>query len=159
MNRRIAFMNTKGGLTLRNPARVFDEESRDQQIERVRLQVLANHDGKAVGPPHVVSLDDIPDAQESNRDFRNALKIVGTSVAPDMPKARQIHMAKIREARDEKLADLDVVSLKAIEEKDVPAQGKAAADKQKLRDLPATFDLTGASTTAELKALWPPELT
>jgi hypothetical protein len=58
-------------------------------------------------------------------------------------------MDNIRSKRDEKLKELDIEQLKGV---DVSAQ------KQVLRDIPQTFDLTGAATPDELKTLWPPEV-
>lgn len=84
-----------------------------------------------------------------DRTFRDAWKIEGGKPAVDMSKARTIHMDRIRKVRDRELAKLDVEQLKG---RDVAAQ------KQKLRDIPQTFDLTVAATPDELKALWPAEL-
>lgn len=73
----------------------------------------------------------------------------GTSDKPikiNMDKARNIHMRRIRDARDKELARLDIEQLKGND---------VAAQKQILRDLPDTFDLTVAMTPDELKVLWP----
>jgi hypothetical protein len=67
----------------------------------------------------------------------------------DMTKARQVHMGKIREKRDEKLKFLDIETLRGIDNQE---------EKQRLRDIPQTFDLSIAQTPEELKALWPEEL-
>lgn len=72
-----------------------------------------------------------------------------TNVKVNMNKARDIHMGRIRGARDIKLAKLDIEQLKGED---------VAEEKQTLRDLPNTFDLTSASTPEELKALWPNKL-
>jgi hypothetical protein len=66
-----------------------------------------------------------------------------------MEKARAIHLGRIRSARNRELARLDIEQLKGID---------VAAEKQRLRDLPATFDLAAATTPEELKSLWPDEL-
>jgi len=68
------------------------------------------------------------------------------NIEVDMDKAREVHMDNIRAVRNEKLQGLDIETLKG---NDVQAQ------KQDLRDLPKTFDLTAASTPEELKKLWP----
>lgn len=75
----------------------------------------------------------------------------------NMAKARAIHMDVIREARDSELAALDVPYIRAIEAGDIEAQTTIAKQKQLLRDLPQTFDLT-AGTPNQLKRLWPLEL-
>ena len=58
-------------------------------------------------------------------------------------------MNRIRETRDVELSKLDVEQLKG---KDVSEK------KQKLRDIPQTFDLSGAKTPEELKTLRPKDL-
>ena len=67
----------------------------------------------------------------------------------NMEKARGIQMDKIREVRNKELAKKDVEYMKALEADD----GSAAAistERQKLRDIPQTFDLT-TDTAEELK--------
>ena len=91
-----------------------------------------------------VRAEDVP----ADETFRNAWKLDG-GIKVDMDKAREIHMSRIRAARDEALAALDIEQLKG---NDVQAQ------KQALRDIPRKFDLTVAQTPEELKALWPDEL-
>ena len=58
-------------------------------------------------------------------------------------------MDEIRKVRNKKLEELDVETLRGVD-----VQEK----KQKLRDIPSTFDLTKAATPKDLKALWPNEL-
>lgn len=71
------------------------------------------------------------------------------TVDVDMTRAKDIHMDIIRFQRNKKLSNLDIEQLKG---NDVSTQ------KQILRDIPETFDLSGASTPDQLKALWPSEL-
>lgn len=98
----------------------------------------------------IKSYREITDDQlPADRDYRAAWVDDGHNLQIDMPKAQTVHMEKIRSARDEKLKALDVETLKG---KDVQEQ------KQKLRDIPQTFDLTTAKTPDELKQLWPEEL-
>ena len=86
-----------------------------------------------------------------DRTFRDAWTDAnpGETVDVDMPKARLVHMAKIRTARDKKLDELDKEQLSG---KDVAAQ------KQALRDLPAVIDIDAHATPDDLKAFWPTEL-
>jgi len=70
----------------------------------------------------------------------------------DMAKAREIHKGYIREAREPKLAELDVEFQKALE------TGSSTTDivakKQALRDAPADSGIAAASDTDALKAQW-----
>ena len=70
----------------------------------------------------------------------------------DMAKAREIHKAKIREARTPKLAELDVEFQKALETG--ASTTDIVAKKQALRDAPADSGIAAASDAAALKAQW-----
>ena len=71
----------------------------------------------------------------------------------NMSKARDIQMDKIREVRNKELAKKDIEFMKALEADDGSAAA-IATEKQTLRDIPQTFDLT-ADTPEELKQKWP----
>lgn len=87
----------------------------------------------------------------TDRTFRGAWTddIPGEQIDIDMPRARSIHMDKIRVARDKKLEELDIETLKGV---------GVQTEKQVLRDIPQTFDISTALTPGDLKVLWPPEL-
>jgi len=77
----------------------------------------------------------------------------------NMTKARAIHLADIRRVRDAELVKKDVPFMRAVEAGDTDAQATIGTEKQVLRDLPATFDITtGVDTPEKLKAKWPTEL-
>jgi len=70
----------------------------------------------------------------------------------DMAKAREIHKTNIRNAREPKLAELDIEFQKALE---TSADTSAiVAKKQALRDAPADSGIAAASDTDALKAQW-----
>jgi len=71
----------------------------------------------------------------------------------NMPKARGIQMDKIREVRNKELAKKDIEFMKALEADD-GSSAAIAVEKQTLRDIPQTFDLT-TDTADELKQKWP----
>ena len=75
----------------------------------------------------------------------------------NMAKARGIHMNRIRAVRDKQIADLDVPFMRAVESGDASELARIASEKQVLRDIPQTLDLT-TDTQEELKAIWPIEL-
>jgi len=71
----------------------------------------------------------------------------------NMEKARVIQMNNIRVMRDKELAKKDIEFMKALEADDGSSTA-IATEKQALRDIPQTFDLT-TDTPEELKEKWP----
>lgn len=71
---------------------------------------------------------------------------VNNCVVVDITKARDVQMNVIRTLRDKQLEVLDVETLKGV---DVQVQ------KQELRDIPQTFDLSHITSLAELKTAMP----
>jgi len=92
-----------------------------------------------------------------DRIFRDAWSRGNQRIDVDMNKARSIHMAEIRTVRNTELAARDITWMRAVEAGDTNAQATIAAEKQTLRDIPQTFDLT-ARTPSQLQAKWPLEL-
>ena len=74
-------------------------------------------------------------------------------IVVNMPKARDIQMDKIREVRNKELVKKDIEFMKALEADD-DSHKAIAVEKQVLRDIPQTFDLT-TDTSEQLKELWP----
>ena len=74
----------------------------------------------------------------------------------NMNKARDIHREKVREARNPLLAAKDVEFQRALE---TGADTSAiVAEKQALRDAPASAAIEAATNSDELKAAWDTEL-
>jgi len=88
----------------------------------------------------------------TDRSFRNAWKQNSKTIETDITKAKEIHKTNIRNAREPKLAELDIEFQKALE------TGASTTDivskKQALRDAPADSAIASASNEAELKAQW-----
>jgi hypothetical protein len=93
----------------------------------------------------IVNGADVP----GDRAFRNAWKLAAGAIEVDLPRARAVTRARLREERKAILAALDPLSVRNIE----AAADNAAvvAEKQRLRDLPALVDMAG--TPDELRAL------
>ena len=70
----------------------------------------------------------------------------------DMAKAREIHKANIREARESKFQELDVEFQKALETG--ASTTDIVAKKQALRDAPSDSAIAAASDTDALKSQW-----
>lgn len=96
----------------------------------------------------VVDVDALP----KDREFRDAWTLEGKV---DLTKAKEIWKSKLRIARDEKLKELDIKWMKAMEKGDIKIAQSIAADKQVLRDLTEREELTKASSVEEIKAFWP----
>ena len=74
----------------------------------------------------------------------------------NMAKARVIHMDKIRVIRNRELGAKDITFMRAVEDGNADAQATIKTEKQNLRDIPQTFDITtGVDTPEKLKAKWP----
>jgi hypothetical protein len=94
----------------------------------------------------------------SDRHFRNAWTLSGSTITEDVTAAKVIFKDKIREVRTPLLAAEDVVYMKALEESDSSAQTASAATKKKLRDAPAASAISSADTITKLKAAWDKDL-
>ena len=93
----------------------------------------------------------------TDRSFRNSwvgvgIGTTGGTITEDMTKAKELHKAKIREARADKFTALDIEYQRATE---TSADTSAiVAKKQALRDAPAASGIATAVNTTELKAQW-----
>ena len=77
---------------------------------------------------------------------------MATIITTDMAKAKEIHKTRIRAARPEKFAELDIEFQRALE---TSADTSAIiAKKQALRDPPADSAIDAATTADELKSQW-----
>ena len=113
------------------------------------------HDGKTYW---IVDASDLPGGKVTNDNdyFFEAWEWVDNGVIVNMPKARNIHMDQIRIIRNRELAAKDITFMRAVEDGNADAQATIKTEKQNLRDIPQTFDITtGVDTPEQLKAKWP----
>lgn len=111
-----------------------------------------------------IALRDVPEGTDykiieseslpEDKTFRNAWDIQDWSIVIKMDAAREIWKDKWRKARKPKLEALDIEFMRAIESGDVTKQEDIKAKKQTLRDV-TSINLDSASSTEELKAVWP----
>ena len=94
----------------------------------------------------------------SDRHFRNAWTLSGSTITEDLSTAKNIFKDKIREVRTPLLAAEDVVYMKALEVDDADAKTASVTKKQALRDAPAASAITNATTITELKNAWDTDL-
>ncbi len=90
----------------------------------------------------------------SDRHFRGAWSLSGTTITEDVTAAKVIFKDKIREVRTPLLDAEDVVYMKALEADDADAKTASVAKKKALRDAPAASAISDADTIAKLKAAW-----
>ena len=90
----------------------------------------------------------------SDRHFRDAWSLSGSTITEDMTAAKVIFKNKIREVRTPLLAVQDIAYMKALEDDDSDAQTAAKNAKKALRDAPAASAITNASNITALKAAW-----
>lgn len=115
---------------------------------------------KAIHSSIYVSSREMPDdAIPSDREFRDAWVDTTSELVIDfdMPKARTIHLGRIRKDRNAKLALLDVDAIKAEDQSNSSELAQIREQKQVLRDIPQTIasDLAAATTIEELKEIKP----
>ena len=90
----------------------------------------------------------------SDRHFRGAWSLSGTTITEDVTAAKVIFKDKIREVRTPLLDAEDVVYMKALEADDADAKTASVAKKKALRDAPAASAIGSADTISKLKAAW-----
>ena len=77
---------------------------------------------------------------------------MNSKMSIDMEKAKELHKAKIRSAREPKLLSLDIDFQRAIETS--ASTTEIVAKKQALRDAPNSSDITNATSTEDLRKQW-----
>ena len=90
----------------------------------------------------------------SNRLFRNAWSLSGSTITEDLTAAKVIFKDKIREIRTPLLVAEDVVYMKALESSDSSAQSASVTKKNALRNAPAASAITNARNITALKNAW-----
>ena len=90
----------------------------------------------------------------SDRHFRGAWTLSGSTITEDITAAKVIFKDKVREARTPLLDAEDVIYMKALEADDADAKAASVAKKKALRDAPAASAISSADTIAKLKAAW-----
>ena len=90
----------------------------------------------------------------SDRHFRNAWTLSGTTITEDLAASKLIFKDKIREVRTPLLAAEDVVYMKALESSDSSAQSASVTKKNALRNAPAASAITNAANITALKNAW-----
>ena len=133
-----------------SPEYISQFDSEDEAIAAIIAKdIPADKQSSAI----IIDKSQVPD-----RKFRDSWKQESSSVVEDMTKARAIHMDRIRVYRNAELAKEDINYQIAFEQDNNSKKNSVASKKQMLRDIPSTFNLSGATNGTELDALWPSEL-
>ena len=126
----------------------------DQSLKEMTIEEIAQR----VVPVGISTYSIVADSViPTDRTFRNSwvgvgIGTTGGTITEDMTKAKELHKAKIREARADKFTALDIEYQRATE---TSADTSAiVTKKQALRDAPAASGIATASNTTELKAQW-----
>ena len=90
----------------------------------------------------------------SNRLFRNAWSLSGSTITEDLTAAKVIFKDKIREVRKPLLAAQDGAYMKALEADSSDDQTTAKNAKTALRNAPAASAITNAANIGALKSAW-----
>ena len=90
----------------------------------------------------------------SDRLFRNAWSLSGSTITEDLTASKVIFKEQVREARTPLLAAEDVVYMKALEDADTDAQAASVKKKKALRDAPAASAIANAANIGALKSAW-----
>ena len=90
----------------------------------------------------------------SDRYFRDAWTLSGSTITEDLTTAKTMFKDKIREVRKPLLEEQDVAYMKAIEADDDDAKTAAANAKTALRNAPAASAITNAANITALKNTW-----
>jgi len=106
--------------------------------------------------PQPIGFRRISDSElPADRTYREAWKDSGETIVHDMPRARVIHLSRVRVARAAKLDQLDRDWMRATGRGDKAGVLEAEDRRQLLRDLPASLDVESAQTVEDLKQRWP----
>lgn len=97
----------------------------------------------------------LPGELPTDRSYRDAWRDDGKKIHHHMPKAREIHLGRLRRQRGEVLAELDKKWMIAMGADDKHAAKAIEAKRQALRDMPVTKApaLEAAQTTEDLKTI------
>jgi chromosome condensin MukBEF complex kleisin-like MukF subunit len=77
------------------------------------------------------------------------------TIKVDLDKAREIQKNRWRAVRHKRFLELDIALIKALESGDTERLEAIKAEKQRLRDITVTTDLTEIVDLEELKDTWP----
>lgn len=163
-NKVFVFSRPDGGVTVTSwDSPPYLDETEREWLDRgiAHLRDARFGDGQPVYPESWLLVAEVErpanNAPLLDKTFRDAWTWTD-KLDHDMEKCREIHKARLREARAPLLAEKDVEYMRALERGDATALASISAEKQALRDVTADPAIAAAATAADLKAVWPAAL-
>jgi len=151
----IAFMNNDNHLNLViNTTKEIRQISTAEEIEEIIIPPLTTVELMAKDYPWVIDYCEIEVASLPTL-FKSAWIKAGDTVVVDMGKAQVSQMNDIRIVRNNELSKKDKEIYLAEDKADTNLITTLRDERQILRDIPQTFDLSTATNPEELYALWP----
>lgn len=162
----ITFTDTEGNLVVVKPmTEMFDNTSRTRvKLDADGILALDATEAEIMGYiqtrsllPGATNAREIDEVQvPTDSSYRNAWEADGTTkIKYNMPKARNLHRDKMREARSKRFKKLDAEYNKADEQGDAVEKARIGALRQQLRDVTALPAIDNAASINALKAVWP----
>lgn len=147
----IVWKRADGGISITH---CVDGVNADEEAKKLKEQsevLYKNHGIKDVYyDSEIIAMNvDVPE----DREFRNAWTFTGKKLKVDMKLARELHIGRIRQKRNEALTELDKETMAAISDKEELA--KVEKKKQALRDSMDKIEslCDAAETVDELRAV------
>jgi hypothetical protein len=132
---------------------IVDNDTDDIHYTMLAEDIDINYHIQTQYPNKNISYVSIEQLPSQGLHFFNAWEIVDSAIQINMPKARDIHRATLRQERAPRLTALDVSFMRALERGDTATTQEIAAQKQALRDIPSHPAIEAAQTPEELMAL------
>ena len=139
-----------GNLGQAIPAYGGSTRSDDDLVTFVRDKAIA----RGMQDVAIIEVTGADDEIEGGRYFRNAWEIVDGKRVANRTKAQAVKLEKIRRVRN---AQLNVEDINWNKANGDSAKAVVETERQRLRDIPATFDLSASAlpTITNLKDAWP----
>jgi hypothetical protein len=136
-----------------------DEVIRDELARTFPKFDVDETTGEKIPRPQPTGFRRIKDADlPEDRRYRGAWRDRDGAIVHDMPKARALHLDRVRARRAKKLDELDRDWMRAMGQSKKADADAVEAKRQALRDLPTSLGVEKATTIEELKELWPAAL-
>lgn len=134
--------------------------NQDNSIRIMTIIIEGETPEKLIKKLSIEDQNDIKEIKETtqvlpDRVFRNAWEYKDNKIKENLPKAKIIHLNRLKYLREIQLKKLDIEYMLAIETQNETKKTSIVNRKQKLRDLPTDVVFTQIATVAALKKYKP----